>query len=74
MPRIHVEQAGQGEWVIRKRVARLVRAAGLRGVSRCQRAHTAVRHADRRPVPAPVARDFTANAPNQLWVAEISML
>ena len=33
-PRVHVELAGEGIQVGRKRVARLMRAAGWRGVSR----------------------------------------
>src|SRR5215467_14066535 len=49
-PRIHVELAGQGLRVSRKRVARLMRAAGLQGVSR-RRICTTVR--DRRSRPAP---------------------
>ena len=43
MPRIHAELAAEGEQVGRKRVARLMRAAGLQGVSRRKRAHTTVR-------------------------------
>ena len=40
MPRLHAELVAQGERVSPKRIARLMRAAGLQGVSRRQRAHT----------------------------------
>ena len=59
-------------FVGQKRVARLLRAAGLVGVSR----RRGVRTTRRGPVEAPatdlVQRDFTATAPNQLWVADIT--
>lgn len=60
-------------WQIgRDQVARLMRAAGLTGVVRGRRPRTTT--------PAPVAasrpdlvqRSFTADAPNQLWVADIT--
>jgi len=66
MPRIRAELVAQGERVSPKRIARLMRAAGLQGVSLRQRAHTSVRHEDRRPAPGLVERDFNANVPNQL--------
>lgn len=72
MPRIHAELAAEGEQVSRKRVARLMRAAGLQGVSRRKRMRTTVRAEAVRPAPDLVDRNFTASAPNQLWVADIT--
>jgi putative transposase len=61
-----------GRPIARCTVARLMRAAGLRGVSRVRTPRTTVRAAglDRRP--DLVDRDFTAPAPNRLWVADIT--
>lgn len=71
-PRIHAELADEGIPVGRKRVARLMRAENLRGVSRRKVLHTTQRKPGARPAPDLVQRDFTANAPNQLWVADIT--
>jgi len=71
-PRIHAELADEGILVGRKRVARLMRAENLRGVSRRKVLHTTQRKPGARPAPDLVQRDFTANAPNQLWVADIT--
>jgi len=72
-PRIHVELAGQGLRVSRKRVARLMRAAGLQGVSR-RRICTTVRDRRSRPAPDLVQRDFTASGRDRLWVADITYI
>jgi putative transposase len=71
-PRIHAELACEGTHIGRKRVARLMRAKGLRGVGRRKWAITTVR--DRAAVLAPdlVKRDFRAQGPNRLWVADIT--
>jgi putative transposase len=71
-PRIHAELAFGGTRISRKRVARLMLANGLRGVSRRKWTTTTVR--DRAAVVAPdlVKRDFRAQGPNQLWVADIT--
>ena len=57
-----------------KRIARLLRGAGLHGVSR----RRGVRTTRRGPVETAAAdlvhRDFTATAPNQLWVADITYI
>jgi putative transposase len=71
-PRIHAELKAEGVPVGAKRVARLMRAAGLQGVSRRKRAQTTVRHPDVHPAADLVQRDFSAPAPNRLWVADIT--
>lgn len=73
-PRIHAELAAEGVRVGRKRVARLMRGAGLRGVSRRRTQRTTVRSRDARPAPDLVERSFVAAAPNQLWVADITYI
>jgi putative transposase len=62
-PRIHAELVATGTRVSRKRVARLMRAAGLRGVSRRKRIVTTVREPGVRPAPDLVQRTFTAAGP-----------
>ena len=71
-PRIHAELKQQGIRVGVKRVARLMRTAALKGVSRRQWVITTVRDRDARPAPDLVERNFTATAPNRLWVADIT--
>jgi putative transposase len=60
--------------ISRKRVARLMRQAGLRGVSRRRFVVTTVRDKTREPAPDLVQRDFEAAGPNQLWVADITYI
>ena len=71
-PRIHAELAARGARLGRKRVARLMRRAGLHGVSRRKQFRTTVRDATARPAPDLVDRHFQAAGPNQLWVADIT--
>ena len=73
-PRIHRDLRAAGVRVGRKRVARLLQQAGLRGVSRRQWVQTTVRSAHGRPAPDLVQRQFGATAPNQLWVADITYI
>jgi putative transposase len=74
-PRIHAELADVDELHVgRKRVARLMRAEGLQGVSRRKAPHTTQRQPGARPAPDLVQRDFTAEAPNRLWVADITYI
>jgi putative transposase len=62
----------EGLPVSQNRVARLMRQAGLVGVSRRKGCWTTVRDRDARPAPDLVQRTFVAEAPNQLWVADIT--
>jgi len=71
-PRIHAELADEGLRVGRKRVARLMQAADLRGVSRRRRPRTTMRAVGAQPAPDLVERDFTALGPDRLWVADIT--
>src|SRR6266852_948785 len=68
-PRIHRDLRAAGVRVGRKRVARLPKQAGLRGVSRRKRISTTIRAAHARPAPDLVQRQFAAPGPNQLWVS-----
>ena len=71
VPRIHAELAADGVAVGRKRVSRLMRRAGIEGISRRRRAWTTRRDRDARPAPDLVERDFGAPGADQLWVADI---
>ena len=71
-PRIHAELKDEGTRVGRKRVARLMKESGLAGVSRRKSTVTTRRNRSARPAPDLVDRQFAANKPNQLWVADIT--
>lgn len=58
--------------VAQKRVARVMKLGGLVGVSRRRGVRTTRRGVDEVPAPDLVQRDFTASAPDQLWVADIT--
>jgi putative transposase len=74
-PRIHAElRLEHGIRVGRKRVERLMAAAGLQGIPVPRTVRTTVRVAGVRCAPDLVDRDFTATAPNQLWCADITYL
>lgn len=74
VPRVHAELRATGVHVGKKRVARLMSAAGLEGVSRRKSCRTTVRDPDARPAPDLVDRDFTASGPDRLWVADITYI
>ena len=71
-PRIYAELLDEGIRIGCKRVARLMQAAGLKGVSRRKAPTTTIRSERDRPAPDLVERDFRVEAPNQLWVADIT--
>ena len=74
-PRVHLELRTLGVRCARKRVARLMREAGLFGCGgRRRKARTTLRSRSERTPPAPdlVERNFTLGAPNRLWVADIT--
>jgi putative transposase len=70
-PRIHAELHAQGERCSRKRVARLMRLAGVAGCHR-RRFRTTRRDPARPSAPDLVQRAFVAAAPNHVWVADIT--
>jgi putative transposase len=73
-PRVHAELAENGVQVGRKRVARLMRAAALQGVSRRKGARTTRSQPGAELAPDLVQRDFSADGPDELWVADITYI
>ncbi len=74
-PRIHAELAlAHGEQVSRKRVARLMVELGLEGVSRRGKRRAKSAKAETPAAPDLVRRKFTAAAPNELWIADITYI
>jgi putative transposase len=62
-----------GHEIGRDQVARLMKAAGIEGVSRRRRKVRTTRSDPSAPRPADlVKRDFTAEAPNALWVTDLT--
>ena len=74
VPRIHAELRATGLACGRKRIARLLRIAGLPGCHRRRGTTTTRRGAESIPAVDRVQRDFTASAPNRLWVADITYI
>ena len=72
-PRMRMELRAQGVHASGKRIARLMRCNGIRGVSRRRGfVVTTRRDANRRPAADLVKRDFNATGPNRLWVADLT--
>jgi len=73
MPRVRAELMDQGMAVSRKRIARLMRANAIRGISR-RRGFTVTTRRDKSAGTAPdlVQRKFEADGANQLWVADMT--
>jgi putative transposase len=72
-PRVHAELRRRGKRVGRKRVARLMRKAGL--VGRCPHRFRRTTFSDpMTQVQDLVQRQFRPSAPNQLWCADISYI
>ena len=75
VPRIQAELADQGIKAGHNRIAAIMRAHGLRGVSRRRRwCVTTKRDKEQRPAPDLVQREFTATGINQLWVADMTYI
>jgi putative transposase len=71
--RVHAElRTAYGVRVGRKRVARLMRKAGLRGVQKRRFRCTTRAGAPEQWVPDLVERQFVADRPNALWVADVT--
>jgi putative transposase len=73
VPRVHFELAADHDIRCgRKRVARLMRAAGLQGVHRRRRIGLTRRDPNAEPSDDLVERNFDPGEPNRLWVADIT--
>ncbi len=73
--RAHAELRAEGEGQGRRRIVRLMHDAGLVGAS--SRRHRPImtrRDKEARPAPDLVDRNFTADGPDQLWVADITFV
>jgi putative transposase len=71
-PRVHAELGAIGIRCSRKRVARLMRRAKLRGCLRGRKMRTTHRVALQQAAPDLVGRNFAAEEPDRLWVADIT--
>jgi putative transposase len=72
-PRVHAELTlGLGWSVNLKRVARVMRAAGIQGLYRHRRRGCTVRDPNAQPSSDLVNRHFTVEGPNRLWVTDIT--
>ena len=71
-PRVHAEMMAGGCRMSRNRVARLMREAGLAGVSRRRGMRTTRVDQSHCVVPDRVERQFQADAPDRLWVADVT--
>jgi len=71
-PRVHAELRARGVRIGKKRVARLMRRLELEGVSRRgKRRRTTTADPAAPPAPDLVKRNFVAERPDQLWLADI---
>ena len=74
-PRVWHELQRQGEQVGRDRVARLMRQEGIRGAKRRGKPwRTTVADPNAEKRPDLVERNFTADAPDRLWVGDLTYL
>jgi len=72
--RIHADLREAGEMLGRKRVARLMGELGIAGASGRRRIRTTDSHHDNPVAENLLQRDFTATAPNQRWVTDITAI
>ena len=72
-PRIHVELRAQGRGASRGRIERLMRHHGIRAImARPRRVRTTDSRHDLPIAPNLLDRNFTATAPNRVWLADIT--
>lgn len=71
-PRIHAELKGQGRACSRPRVARLMKKVGIAAKMRRLFKVTTTLSSRRAAAPNLLKQDFTAAAPNQKWVADVT--
>jgi putative transposase len=70
--KLHKAAVRAGLEIGRDQTARLMRKLGIRGVRRGRRVFTTRRDDTAARAPDLVKRDFTATAPNQLWVTDLT--
>lgn len=74
-PRVHAELRQAYEVKVGgKRVARLMRAAGLKGVQKRRFVRTTIADSSARVAPDLVDRDFSVPGPDRLWVADATFI
>ena len=73
-PRVHAELHSLGIGCGRRRVARLMKAAGLRGCVRGKKRRTTRRDPRAAPAPDLLCRDFVDGRPNRVWLADITYI
>jgi putative transposase len=74
-PRVHAElREDYGVRVGRKRVARLMRTAGLKGAQKRRFVRTTVSDPCERWAPDLVDRNFSVDRPDSLWVADVTFV
>lgn len=73
-PRVHAELRSLGVRCGRRRVARLMRAAGLRGCVRGKKRRTTRRDPWAAPAPDLLRGEFVAGRPNRVWLADITYI
>jgi len=73
-PRIHADLRDMGHRINRKRVARLMREAGIRARRKQGYKVTTKRNPAHDAAPNLLAQDFSAKAPNETWVADITYI
>ena len=73
-PRIHADLQEMGQMVSRKRVARLMRAAGIQARRKQGYKVTTKRNEAHEVAPNLLAQDFRADAANETWLADITYI
>jgi putative transposase len=74
-PRVHAALRMQGRGASRGRIERLMRRYGIRAImARPRRVRTTDSRHDLPIAPNLIARDFTAAAPNRVWLADITYI
>ena len=72
-PRVHLELKAQGRGASRGRIERLMRGHGIRAImARPRRVRTTDSRHDLPIAPNLLNRNFTAAAPNRIWLADIT--
>jgi putative transposase len=70
-PRLHAQLRDRGRNIARKRVARLIREAGLCAKRKLKRVLTTHRDSSHPVAPNCLHQKFTAQEPNKKWVTDV---